>query len=197
MRTAALTAVLVALALGAGPASAQLSAGAGASASSAADGPRRFWVEDTHRYSSPWYAGERRKMINFGCTRAPYYDPDPRCTDRRGFHHGLDLAMPCGTRLFAGFRGWVVRPNAPGALGPAYGAKAFRVRNHAKGVDVVLGHVQRVYVDPGDRLRKGQLIARAGKLAAPDGCHLHFEVRPIGAGYTSAVRPHPYLMLER
>jgi len=24
------------------------------------DEPRRFWVKDTHRYSSPWYAGERR-----------------------------------------------------------------------------------------------------------------------------------------
>lgn len=176
-----------------------LTAGLGASTASAVDddGPRRFWVEDTHPYTSPWYDGARRKMINFGCTRAPYYDPSPRCTDRRGFHHGLDLAMPCGTQLYAGFRGWVVRPGAPGVLGAAYGAKAFRIRNHDKGVDVVLGHVQRVYVGPGDRVRKGQLIAQAGKLAAPDGCHLHFEVRPIGGGYTSAVRPHPFLMLER
>lgn len=123
--------------------------------------------------------------------------PQLRCTDRRGFHHRLDLAMPCGTKLFAGFRGWVVR--TPRALGAAYGAKAFRIRNHAKGggVDAVLGHVQRVYVDPGDRVRRGMLIARAGKLAAPDGCHLHCEVRPIGKGHASAVRPHPYLMLER
>ena len=136
-------------------------------------------------------------MINFGCTRAPYYDPSPRCTDDRGFHHGLDLAMPCGTRLFAGFRAWVVRPASQGALGSAYGPKAFRLRNHEKGVDVVVGHVKRVYVAPGDRVRKGQLIARANELGAPDGCHLHFEVRPVRGGYTSAVRPNPYLMLER
>ncbi|HEX5769939.1 MAG TPA: hypothetical protein VFY11_03170, partial [Nocardioidaceae bacterium] len=63
----------------------------------ATDEPRRFWVKDARRYDSPWYAGERRKMINFGCTRAPYYDPDPRCSNERGFHHGIDLAMPCGT----------------------------------------------------------------------------------------------------
>jgi len=92
----------------------------------------------------------------------------PRCTDRRGFHHGLGLAMPCGT-----------------------------IRNYDRGVDVVLGHVQRVYVDPGNRVRRGMPVARAGKLAAPDRCHLHLEVRPVGAGYADAVRPHPYLMLER
>ena len=105
--------------------------------------------------------------------------------------------MPCGTRLFAGFRGRVVRPDSLGALGPAYGRRAFRLRNHRRGVDVVVGHVRRVYVVAGDRVRRGQLIARASDAAAPDGCHLHFEVRPIGAGYTSAVRPHPYLDLQR
>jgi murein DD-endopeptidase MepM/ murein hydrolase activator NlpD len=161
------------------------------------EGPRRYWVRDKHHYTSPWFEGARRKMIDFGCTRAPYYDPSPRCTDDRGFHHGLDLAMPCGTKLFAGFRGWVVRPGSQGALGSAYGPHAFRLRNHARDVDVVVGHVRRVYVAPGDRVRKGQLIARANKLGAPDGCHLHFEVRPIKGGYTSAVRPNPYLMLAR
>ena len=136
-------------------------------------------------------------MINFGCTRAPYYDPDPRCHKNRGFHHGLDLAMPCGTRLFAGFRGWVVRPSSAGSLGASYGRKAFRIRNHRKGVDVVIGHVRRVYVEPGDRVHRGDLIARANDAGAPDGCHLHFEVRPIGGGYQSARRPHEYLRLRR
>lgn len=170
---------------------------ASAPSSAPAAGAKRFWVKDKHRYASPWYAGKRRKMIGYGCTRAPYYDPDPRCTKQRGFHHGLDIAMPCGTKLFAGFRGWVVRPASQGSLGSAYGRKAFRLRNHRKDVDVVVGHVRRVYVDPGDRVRKGQLIARSGKLGAPDGCHLHYEVRPIRGGYQSAVRPHRYLMLRR
>jgi murein DD-endopeptidase MepM/ murein hydrolase activator NlpD len=163
----------------------------------AADEPRRFWVKDTHRYSSPWYAGERRKMIGFGCTRAPYYSPDPRCADRRGYHHGLDIAMPCGTRLFAGMPGRVVNPSSSGALGPAYGAKAFRIRNHRHGVDSVIAHVRRVYVEPGERVRQGQRIARASDAGAPDGCHLHFEVRPERAGHRQAVRPHPYLRLRR
>ncbi len=158
---------------------------------------RRFWVKDEHRYAAPWYAVKHRKMINFGCTRAPYYDPHPSCRKGRGFHHGLDIAMRCGTRLFAGVRGRVVSPSSAGSLGSAYGGKAFRIRSFGKDVDVVIGHVRRVYVEPGDRIRRGRLIARAGKLGAPDGCHLHFEVRPIGGGYTTAVRPHEYLRLHR
>lgn len=160
-------------------------------------GVQRFWVNDKHRYTSPWYAGGHRKMVNFGCTPAPYYSPDPRCARNRGFHHGLDMAMRCGTRLFAGFRGWVVEPSSRGSLGSAYGSHAFRIRNHDKDVDVVIGHVRRVYVDPGDRVRRGHLIASASDAGAPDGCHLHFEVRPIRGGHQSAVRPHDYLGLSR
>lgn len=163
----------------------------------AAEEPRRFWVKDKHRYSSPWYAGERRKMINFGCTAAPYYSPDPRCSRQRGFHHGIDIAMPCGTRLFAGMPGRVVDPSSSGALGASYGANAFRIRNQRHDVDIVIAHVRKVYVSPGDRVRRGQLIARASDAGAPDGCHLHFEVRPKRAGYSSAIRPHEYLKLRR
>jgi len=157
---------------------------------------RRFWVRDKHRYASPWYAGAHRKMIAFGCTRAPYYPPDSRCPRNRGFHHGLDIAMACGTRLFAGRRGTVVQPLAPGSLGSAYGRHAFRIRTSRYRIDIVIGHVRRVYVAPGDRVRRGQLIARASDSAAPDGCHLHFEVRPAGGSYTDAVRPTELLQLR-
>ena len=46
-------------------------------------------------------------MIPFGCTEAPYYSPDPRCEDEHGFHHGIDMAMACGTKLFAARRATV------------------------------------------------------------------------------------------
>ncbi len=157
---------------------------------------RRFWVKDKRFYYSDWYAGRHRKMINFGCTRAPYYQPDPRCVRNRGYHHGLDVAMRCGTRLYAGFGGRVVRPDSPGSLGPAYGAHAFRIRNQRLDRDFVIGHVRRVYVDPGDRVRSGQVVARASDAAAPDGCHLHFEVRPKRSGYASAVNPRTYIRLR-
>lgn len=160
-------------------------------------GTRRFWVNDRHEYFSDWYAGRHRKMVAFGCTPAPYYDPDPRCVRQRGFHHGLDIAMPCGTRLYAPFRTRVVQPDASGALGSAYGAHAFRLRSLRFAKDFVIGHVRHVYVRPGQVVRRGQLIARASDLGAPDGCHLHFEVRPAGTSYRSAIGPRDYIRLRR
>ena len=55
-----------------------------------------FYTSDKHHYTSPWYAGAHRIMVPFGCTEAPYYDHDPRCPGDEGFHHGLDIAIPCG-----------------------------------------------------------------------------------------------------
>jgi murein DD-endopeptidase MepM/ murein hydrolase activator NlpD len=162
-----------------------------------ADKGRRFWVRDKHKYRSPWYAGKHRKMINFGCTRAPYYDPSPLCIKDRGFHHGLDIAMRCGNKLYAGMRGRVVNPSSAGSLGSAYGPHAFRIRNKQVDRDFVIGHVRKVFVEPGDRVKRGQLIAKASDAGAPDGCHLHFEARPKKGSYTSAVKPHKYLKLRR
>ena len=167
-----------------------------ASAASAQPTRRRFWVRDRRHYRSAWYAGAHRRMINFGCTPAPFYSPDPRCAHRNGFHHGLDIAMPCGTRLFSALRGRVVDPHSAGALGPSYGANAFRIRNHRFHVDIVFGHTRRVFVRPGELVRRGELIARASDMGAPDGCHLHFEVRPPRAGYQQAVNPRERLRLR-
>jgi len=152
-----------------------------------------FYTRDTTRYTSPWFAGARRIMVPYGCTRAPYYGPDRRCAHRHGFHHGIDVAMPCGTPLFAGRRGRVLSPSTPGTPGPAYGVHPFRLRSGR--VDILIGHARRVYVRPGQRVRRGQLIARASDSGAPDGCHLHFEVRPRNGGYTTAIRPRAYLDL--
>ena len=128
---------------------------AGAVFGPAGDKRQRFWVHDKHRYTSPWYLGARRKMVAFGCTRAPYYDPDPRCTKQHGFHHGLDLAMPCGTPLYAAYRTRVVDPESAGSLGSAYGSWAFRLRSGRFHKDFVIGHVRRVFVDPGDVVTRG------------------------------------------
>ena len=59
------------------------------------DDPRwRFFGDDRSPHLSPWYPGQARVMIPFGCTPAPYYSPDPTCPDGQGFHHGIDIALP-------------------------------------------------------------------------------------------------------
>lgn len=52
-----------------------------------------------------------------------------------------------------------------------------------------------MFVRPGQRVHVGQRIALAADSGAPDGCHLHFEVRPRGGDYTTAVDPAPLLDL--
>ena len=147
--------------------------------------PDTVYTTDHRYYSSPWYDGAWQEMIPFGCTRAPYYSRDPSCPRARpGKHHGIDMYMPCGTKLRSAVTGRVVRePN----LGPAYGRYGLKIRS--RGFDYVIGHARRLLVQPGQRVTRGQVIARSGQRAAPDGCHLHFEKRPARAGYTSAVNP--------
>ncbi|MDX6234574.1 MAG: hypothetical protein QOH68_3682 [Nocardioidaceae bacterium] len=143
------------------------------------------FTKDHHYYSSPWYDGAWQEMIGFGCTKAPYYSRDRSCPrSKPGKHHGIDTFMLCGTRLRSAVKGHVVRNPA---LGSAYGTLGLVIR-HGK-YDFVIGHARRLKVSPGEHVKPGQVIARSGKNGAPDGCHLHFEKRPAGQGYTSAINP--------
>jgi murein DD-endopeptidase MepM/ murein hydrolase activator NlpD len=149
-----------------------------------------FYTDDTTWYTSPWFGGQHRIMIPFGCTEAPYYAPDPRCADEHGFHHGIDVAMPCGTRLYAARRATVVDA---ASLGPAYGTTPLLL--HTDTWDLVIGHTRKRFVAPGDEVRRGQLVALASDNGAPDGCHLHFEKRAPGGGLDTATYPRGLLDL--
>jgi murein DD-endopeptidase MepM/ murein hydrolase activator NlpD len=124
-------------------------------------------------------------MIGFGCTEAPYYPRDRSCPrSKPGRHHGIDTFMPCGTKVRSAVTGHVVRNPA---VGSAYGRHGLVIR-HGR-FDFVIGHARQLKVSPGQHVKPGQLIAISGKSGAPDGCHLHFEKRPAGQGYTSALNP--------
>lgn len=146
-------------------------------------GVKRFWTTDKRCYTSRWFAGAHRRMIPFGCTRAPWYPPSGRCTGGKGFHHGLDLDMPRGTRVYAAVSGRVVTRG----LGSAYGSRAVVIRS--RGRDVLLGHLRSRRVKHGERVSRGDLIGRSGARGAPDGPHLHVEVRPARGSYRTAVSP--------
>lgn len=158
-----------------------------------ADPRWHFYTKDKTRYTSPWFKGAHRIMIPFGCTRAPYYSPDPRCRKNRGFHHGIDIAMPCGTPLYAAHRFRVVSNDS---LGSAYGVHPLRLRSRKLGWDVVIGHVRKVYVKEGQVVQPGTMFARANDSGAPDGCHLHFEKRRIKGGLSSATHPRRLLAIK-
>ncbi len=160
------------------------------------DPGNRFYDTDRSLQRSPWFAGAWPVMVPYGCTSAPYYDADARCPASRGFHHGVDVALPCGTVITSGVAGTVVDPATPRRPGPAYGPNALRVRTTDATRDVLVGHARRVLVSPGQRVEPGTPLAEVGDLGAPDGCHLHLEVRAAGGAVDTATDPAPVLRLS-
>ncbi|WP_245691775.1 M23 family metallopeptidase [Geodermatophilus telluris] len=102
-------------------------------------------------------------------------------------HGGVDIAAPIGTPIYAATSGTVVR------TGPATGfGTAVYIRGN-DGAITVYGHVNAEYVDTGDRVDAGELIAEVGNRGQSTGPHLHFEVHPSGAMYGGQVDPVPWL----
>lgn len=88
-----------------------------------------------------------------------------------GKHTGMDIAMPVGSPVDAAMDGVVSSINA----GPEYGTSI--VLDHANGYQTVYGHLSERLVNLGDKVSKGQRIARSGDSGNSTGPHLHYEVR--------------------
>jgi murein DD-endopeptidase MepM/ murein hydrolase activator NlpD len=98
-------------------------------------------------------------------------------------HAGVDMAGPIGTPIYATADGWV------GRAGWANGYGNLVELEHGRGVETRYGHLSAILVKPGQRIRRGDLIARMGSTGRSTGSHLHYEVRIDGR----AVNPIPFL----
>lgn len=104
-----------------------------------------------------------------------------------GIHQGIDLATPLGSRITAIHAAQVIEVGIDG-----YGDHAVRLRERT--VDVILGHLSRAVVRPGQRVRRGQLVGYSGEEGGiSTGRHIHVEIRPIGGEFGTAIDPMPYL----
>lgn len=90
-------------------------------------------------------------------------------------HEGIDLAAPKGTAIRAAAEGKVVYSGA-GMKG--YGKVV--VVKHADEFSTVYAHNSSLLVKMGEKVQKGQVIARVGSTGWATGPHLHFEVRRRG-----------------
>lgn len=98
-------------------------------------------------------------------------------------HAGVDLAAPIGTPIYATADGIVGRAGWSGGYGNLVELE------HGRGLATRYGHLSQILVHPGQRVRRGELIAKMGSTGRSTGSHLHYEVRIDG----HAVNPVPYL----
>jgi murein DD-endopeptidase MepM/ murein hydrolase activator NlpD len=86
-------------------------------------------------------------------------------------HDGIDIAAPEGTPVLAAAAGSVLY------AGEQAGYGGLVILRHDGGLVTLYAHNSRLLVSEGDRVRRGQPIARVGETGRTSGPHLHFEVR--------------------
>ena len=86
------------------------------------------------------------------------------------FHRGIDIAAPTGTAINAADGGTV---SVSGWMG-SYG-NMIEI-NHGNGYVTRYAHASKLLVKKGEKVYKGQLIAKVGNTGRSTGPHLHFEV---------------------
>ncbi len=98
-------------------------------------------------------------------------------------HQGVDIACPVGTPVLTAedgvvsFAGWESE----------YGRMV--VIDHGKGFSTIYGHLKEIYVEAGNKVKKGHPLGSSGLTGNTTGPHLHYEVRIQG----NAVNPSRYL----
>lgn len=91
------------------------------------------------------------------------------------FHGGLDIAVRDNTWVGAAAAGVVTV--ASSGIGH-YGTAVFI--DHGNGYETQYGHLSRVVVRPGQRVKAGQFIAKSGSTGRVTGPHLHFTIKKNG-----------------
>lgn len=93
---------------------------------------------------------------------------------RTKLHTGVDIAAPTGTPIRASAAGIVISAGWAGAYGNAV------ILQHGGGISTLYGHCSRVLVKKGQKVAKGQVIAKVGSTGYSTGPHCHFEKRVNG-----------------
>jgi murein DD-endopeptidase MepM/ murein hydrolase activator NlpD len=89
-------------------------------------------------------------------------------------HTGIDIAASSGTSVKAANSGTVLSSGWMGAYGYAV------IIDHGGGISTLYAHHSANLVQSGDKVLRGDAIARVGSTGLSTGPHLHFEVRVKG-----------------
>jgi murein DD-endopeptidase MepM/ murein hydrolase activator NlpD len=107
-------------------------------------------------------------------------------TGERVMHEGLDVAAANGTPVRAPADGTVVFNGMEGGYGHVL------VLDHGYGLKTRYGHLSRIDVKLGEKVKRGQFVAAVGNTGRSTGPHLHYEVRVNGV----ADNPRKFVLEE-
>ena len=89
-------------------------------------------------------------------------------------HEGLDVGAPYGTPVNAPADGIVTFSGVKAGFGK------FVQVDHGYGIETIYAHNQSLHVKPGQKVKRGNLLAAVGNTGHSTGPHLHYEVRVNG-----------------
>jgi murein DD-endopeptidase MepM/ murein hydrolase activator NlpD len=107
-------------------------------------------------------------------------------TGERVMHEGLDVAAATGAPVRAPADGTVVFNGMEGGYGHVL------VLDHGYGLKTRYGHLSRIDVRLGEKVKRGQFVAAVGNTGRSTGPHLHYEVRVNGV----ADNPRKFILEE-
>jgi murein DD-endopeptidase MepM/ murein hydrolase activator NlpD len=110
----------------------------------------------------------RRVGSHFGMRMDPFYKV-------KKFHEGIDFTAPVGTDIYATGNGTVTEA---GRNQGGYGNEI--VIDHGYSYLTVYAHLSRIFVRPGQKVLRGQVIGYVGNTGKSTSPHLHYEVRKNG-----------------
>ena len=93
---------------------------------------------------------------------------------RYKMHYGVDIASPHGTAIESPADGVIVYAGYSGGYGKVV------VIDHGYGIASFMAHTSAIEAKLGDRVSKGDIVARVGSTGAASGSHLHYEIRVDG-----------------
>lgn len=107
-------------------------------------------------------------------------------TGEKMMHEGIDVAAGLGTPVRAPADGTVVFAGQEGGYGHVL------VLDHGYGLKTRYGHLSRIDVKVGEKVKRGEFIAAVGNTGRSTGPHLHYEVRVNGV----ADNPRKFILEE-
>lgn len=118
-----------------------------------------------------------RFPLSSGIISSGYGTRENPFTHEKHFHHGVDIAAPAGSEVYAASSGEVVDRGIDPTLGN------YIVLMHRGNFTTIYGHLQETFVFAGHKVQSGAIIGTVGSTGLSTGPHLHFEIRNSGESW--------------